>query len=213
MTLLRPLRKAYIKTTDFTHGFQGKGEDRLRWFYRLWAPVYDVTVGLDPAYRRNLAHTVEATVNRGDTTLDVGCGTGIATIHAASIATRVVAVDPSSEMLTQLSAKIARRSINNIEARTGYFPDVIADDERFDSVVSSFMLAHLTPVEQARAICAMFAHLRRGGRLGLFSAQGEVAPTFQLRDAINDQLSAAGFANVHIEDVSDIYRITTATKP
>jgi ubiquinone/menaquinone biosynthesis C-methylase UbiE len=213
MTLWKPFRMAYIKTTGLTHGFQGSVPDKLLRFYRLWAPIYDLTVRLDPAYPGSLKRMVASVVRPGDTTLDVGSGTGLGTSAAASIAARVVAIDPSKEMAARLYKKIRIRNLENVEVRQGYFPDALLHGESFDSVISSFMLAHLERDERARAIIAMFRCLNAGGRLGLFSAQGEIAPTFQTRNEVEEHLSAAGFAKSEVRDVSDIYRITTATKP
>ncbi|MFQ5352095.1 MAG: class I SAM-dependent methyltransferase [Candidatus Binatia bacterium] len=186
---------------------------RLLRFYRLWAPVYDLTVRLDPAYLRSLEQMVVSIVRTGDTTLDVGSGTGLGSVVAASVATRVVAIDPSREMTTRLRKKIRYRRLKNVEVRQGYFPQALTPGESFDSVISSFMLAHLEPGERAHAIAAMFHCLKRGGRLGLFAAQGEIASSFQTRAEVEEQLSAAGFVNPEVTDLSDIYRITTATRP
>jgi cyclopropane fatty-acyl-phospholipid synthase-like methyltransferase len=213
VTLWKPFRIAYIRTTDLTHGYQGSEPDRLLRFYRLWAPVYDLSVRLDPAYLRNLERMVALVVRAGDTTLDAGSGTGLGSVLAAAIAARVVAIDPSREMTTRLHETIRGRRLENVEVRQGYFPDALVSGESFDSVISSFMLAHLETEERARAIIAMFHSLERGGRLGLFAAQGEIAPTFQTRAEVEEQLSAAGFANLEVLDLSDVYRITTATRP
>jgi cyclopropane fatty-acyl-phospholipid synthase-like methyltransferase len=156
---------------------------------------------------------VASVVRPGDTTLDVGSGTGLGTVYAASIAARVVAIDPSKEMGARLHKKIRSRNLENVEVRHGYFPDALLPGESFDSVISSFMLAHLEPEERARAIIAMFHCLKRGGRLGFFSAQGEVAPTFQTRAEVEEHLSVAGFAKCEARDLSDIYRIATAMRP
>ncbi len=213
MTLWKPFRIAYIKTTDLTHGYQGSASARLLRFYRLWAPIYDLTVRLDPAYLRSLKRMVALVVRPGDMTLDVGSGTGLGSVFAASIAARVVAIDPSQEMIMRLHKKIRGRRLENVEVRQGYFPDSLVPGESFDSVISSFMMAHLKPEERVRAIIAIFRCLKRGGRLGLFAAQGEIAPTFQTRGEVEEQLSAAGFANSEVIDLSDIYRITMATRP
>ena len=55
--------------------------------------------------------------------------------------------------------------------------------------------------------------LKRRGRLGLFAAQGEIASTFQAMAEVEEQVLAAGLTNFEAIDLSDIYRITTATKP
>lgn len=213
MMLWKPLRVAYIRTTDLTHGYQGSAPAGLLHFYRLWAPIYDLSVRLDPAYLGSLKRMVAMVVRAGDMTLDVGSGTGLGTVYAASIAAGVVAIDPSREMTSRLDKKIRGRRLENVEVRHGYFPDALVPGESFDSVTSSFMLVHLKPEERARAIIAMFHCLKRGGRLGLFAARGEIASTFQTRAEVEEHLSAAGFANSEVIDLSDIYRITTATRP
>jgi len=63
------------------------------------------------------------------------------------------------------------------------------------------------------AIMSMFDHLKSGGRIGLFEAQGEIAPTFQAKKEIETNLLEAGFDDISIEDVSDIYRVVTAVRP
>ena len=63
MTLWKPFRMAYIRTTDLTHGYQGSAPPSLLHFYRLWAPIYDLTVRLDPAYLRSLKRMVELVVD------------------------------------------------------------------------------------------------------------------------------------------------------
>ena len=51
-----------------------------------------------------------------------------------------------------------------------------------------------------------------GGRLGLFLAQGEVAPLFATRSVLSDLLERAGFEEVSIEDRDDVYRVVTASR-
>jgi hypothetical protein len=58
----------------------------------------------------------------------------------------------------------------------------------------------------------MFEILETNGEIGLFSAQGEIAPTFQTKEEIENNLSSAGFRKIIIRDTDDIYRISTAEK-
>lgn len=154
MTIWKPLRVAYIRSTDLTYGYQGAAPSKLLGFYKLWAPFYDLSVRLDLGYLRGLKRMVTHTVRAGDVTADVGSGTGLGTVHAASTAARVVAIDPSPEMTAKLRKRARARRLENIEIRQGYFPDALAPGEILDSVISSFMLAHLGPEERARAISA-----------------------------------------------------------
>lgn len=205
MTLWKPLRLLFIKSTDLTHGFQNN-QGKLGKFYRFWASCYDFSVGLEPAYQRELRKMVAAVVRPGDVTLDIGCGTGLGALAAARIAAKVVGIDPSQAMLVKLQTKTQQQKLANIEIRAGFFPDEIDPTEKFDSVISSFMLAHLPPESRQHIIADMFDCLKPNGRLGLFGAQGEIASAFQTRDELMHNLSAAGFQEIQINDVSDIYR-------
>ena len=211
MTVTKPFRYLYIKTTNLTHGYQDN-RSQLSVFYQLWAPLYDFSVWIDPAYKRNLFQMVKLVVQDGDAVLDVGCGTGLATVAAAENAQSVVALDPSQEMLSKLQKKLKRKHVSNVEIIHGYFPHALADRSVFDSIVSSFTLAHFSPDAKREALKAMFDRLAPGGRLGLFGARGEIATSFQTRDELLQNLSAAGFKDAGISDVSDIYRIATATR-
>ena len=212
VSVWKPFRLGFIKTTSVTRGFQGSGSRRLVGFYRLWAPLYDVMMRFDPAYVRGLYRMIECVVRDGDSALDVGCGTGLGTVRMARVADRVVAVDSSPDMLARLRGKVGVLGLGNVEIRQGFFPEVVSDGECFDSVVSSFMVVHLLGNKRVRVFEAMFRCLVLGGRLGLFSAQGEVASAFFTRGEVERDLVLAGFSDVSVVDFSDIYRIVTAVK-
>jgi len=141
MNLPKYLRKLYFKTTDYTHGFQGKQKKAIA-FYKLWAFCYDFTIKLDPAYPRELRNMIYSVVKQKDIVLDIGCGTGISTIYASEIANKVIGIDMSLNMLNRLKKKISRKKIINIEVLYGSFPEALSDKLRFDSIISSFALAH-----------------------------------------------------------------------
>jgi len=200
------------KTTNLTHGYQGKNSSKLNNFYRIWSKFYDMSIGLDPAYQRELNNMIESVVFQNDFTADLGCGTGLSSIHAALFSKNVIAIDPSLDMTNKLKEKIQKNKIENIEVRNGYFPDVIISDEIFDSIISSFMFAHLTNDMKFRILSDVHKRLKNCGRIGLFSAQGEIASSFETKDEIRRLLVNTGFEHIKIREVSDIYRITTANK-
>ena len=206
------LRRMYIRTTDITHGFQNESVSKFISFYHLWASFYDMSVKLDPAYCRNLRKMINAVVAPNGNTLDIGCGTGLSTIYAAAIANKVIGIDPSKDMLIRLKKKVNKHQITNIDIRNGFFPEAVEADEEFQSIISSFMLAHLNKQQRTIMIKDMFNLLKSGGKIGLFSAQGEIAPTFQTRDEIENNLACAGFGDIAIQEIDDIYRISTAVK-
>lgn len=208
----KPLRHVYIKTTDLSRNLQGSFSGGLDVLYRVWSRIYDVTARLDPAYLEYLHKMVDAVVQPGDRTLDMGSGTGLATLRAAAVARQVVGVDPSREMTRRLRRKLEREKILNVRVRDGQVPRALEPGEVFDSVISSFMLAHLLPAQRKELLARLYQHIVPGGRLGLFSSRGEIAASFQTKSELWDNLSAAGFHNIRISDVADIYRITTAVK-
>ena len=201
-----------MKATDVSRGLQGGFTGRVEVLYKLWSRFYDRSVKLDPAYMRHLREMIDMVVRAGDHALDIGCGTGLGSIHAAVRARKVVAVDPSEEMTTRFQRKPARLRLGNVELRRGFFPDVLQQDETFDAVISSFMLAHLVPAQRAELLAHTYLHLNPGGRIGLFSARGEVAPSFQTKGELWENLSSAGYHDIRIRDVADVYRVTTAKK-
>ena len=212
MGFFNPLRRLYIKSTDFTKGYQGKDE-KLVGFYRAWSRFYDFSVNIDPAFSRELKAMVRRTVRKGDATLDIGCGTGMSTLYAAEIADKVVGIDFSADMTRVLRKKIRQKELENIEIITGRFPEALPRDSRFDSVVSSFAIVHFPPEQRAGVYRQIFGLLSDGGRLGLFSAQGEIASSFETKDEMIENLELAGFCGIETKDVSDIYRVASAEVP
>ncbi|NOZ95275.1 MAG: class I SAM-dependent methyltransferase [Acidobacteria bacterium] len=212
MSLLKPLRRLYIKSTDLTRSYQGR-DTKLVAFYKVWSRCYDFSIGLDPAYRRELKRMIASVVRSGDTSLDIGCGTGISTLLASKIAEHVTGVDLSADMLRKLERKIRRRGVDNVATICGRFPEALPEGVSFDSIISSFAIVHFTPEQRKTLYQRIHGLLVRHGRLGLFSARGEIAASFETREEVVRNLELAGFNGIHIEDVSDIYRIVTAEKP
>ncbi len=211
MGILKPLRKLYIRSTDLTHSYQGKTA-KLVSFYRLWSYIYDFSVSLDPAFRRQMKNMISMAVKPGDTTLDIGCGTGISTFYAAKIAKSVTGIDLSADMLAILRQKIHQRKTTNIEVIHGSFPQALPKGLMFDSIISSFTIVHFTPEQRKGIYKQIYDLLQDGGRLGLFSAQGEIASSFETKREIMENLALAKFKITETSDVSDIYRIVLAQK-
>lgn len=212
MSVWKPLRWLYIKTTDYPHGFQGERSEKIISFYKLWSLFYEFSVKLDPAYTRELRNMVKTVVKKDDIILDVGCGTGLGAIPASRIARKVIGIDFSLEMTSKLNKKIHLNCIENIEVINGSFPEAIPNGSKFNSIISSFTMVHFTPKRRISLYKYMYDCLENNGRLGLFSAQGEIAPTFESQNEIESNLDSAGFQNIEISDVSDIYRIVKANK-
>lgn len=208
-TVFALARKAFIRTTDLA---RVQTPERSRALYQLWSHVYEPSVHLDPAYQRGLNRMVEITVRPGDGVLDIGCGTGLATLAAAERAREVVALDPSPDMIRRLEARLRRRGPKNVRLVRGAFPDALDDDASFESIVSSFMMAHVPPNERRGMYTKMYEHLVEGGHLGLFTARGEIARRFATIDQTVGHLEAAGFTSICVRELDDVYRIVSAER-
>jgi len=95
--------------------------------------------------------------------VDLGIGDGLLTLMLTEVASKVTAVDLSSEMLKQLGARAKARGITNLEYVEGDIEDLPLADGSHDVAVASQALHHArhprVALEEARRI------LVRGGRL------------------------------------------------
>ena len=107
----------------------------------------------------------EARLVRGDRVLDVGAGTGLLTLAAASRVSRVTALDNSRGMCRHLERDIEQRSINNVDVVAGTASDLPLADASFDVVLSNYCLHHLTDRDKRRALSEAIRVLRPNGRL------------------------------------------------
>ncbi len=121
---------------------------------------------------------------KGETILDLGCGTGHLSAQIAEAGAQVIGLDPSATML-----QTARENYPDMDFRTADARD-FSFDERFDAVFTNAVL-HWIPAPQAVA-ANVFAHLKNGGRfVGEFGGSGNVV---QLHGALDEAARARGLA-------------------
>lgn len=120
----------------------------------LAAPLADETV-------------TQAGLSAGDRVLDVGCGTGIATLHAAEVVAqsgRVVGIDLSEGMLQEAGRAVDKsRMRDRIELRRMDAEALELPAGSFDAVISLCAVLHFPDVQ--RAVAEMRRVLVPGGRL------------------------------------------------
>jgi ubiquinone/menaquinone biosynthesis C-methylase UbiE len=209
--MMKRLRIFYMRMTGLSIPWKAS-RTYTAFLYWLWSRIYDLTISWDPAYRANAGRMTQKVVTPGDRVLDVGVGTGLLAEYASKIAGDYVGIDYSGAMLAKAAGKISAMKLQNVSLRWGDAVHLNIEDGTFDAVVSSFMLPHFSKPERAEVIMEMARVLKPSGRIGLFLAQGEVAPLFCLKAELLDYLSSAGFDQIDIEDCDDVYRIITAVK-
>jgi ubiquinone/menaquinone biosynthesis C-methylase UbiE len=90
--------------------------------------------------------------------LDLGCGAGHASFAAAAGgAKRVIAYDPSADMLAVVAAEGARRGFTNLETRVGAAEVLPFESGTFDLIVTRYSAHHWANVPKALAECARVA--------------------------------------------------------
>lgn len=138
--------------------------------------------------------------------IDIGCGTGAFSIHAAKYFKKVYAVDVSKEMLKIASEKSTAADIANIEfVNSGILQ--FQPPEKADIVYTKWVLHHLPDFWKQAGLLNMNNMLKPGGILYLFDFIFKFDPHYEssIDKLIEDSSNEFGeeFANeikVHIKD-------------
>jgi len=141
-------------------------------FDRL-APDYDALVSGD-TFRHQRAQTHAAFsgwIRSGLRVLEIGCGTGLDTVFLAGLGARVVACDPSEEMLARTRRRVTTACLGD---RIGLlscglqdlpqYLDALDRSEGFDAIVSNFGALNCVPSLEALGVLGR-RHLRPGGSI------------------------------------------------
>lgn len=97
------------------------------------------------------------------TLLDLGCGGGHVSFHAAPLVEQVTAYDLSVDMLGAVTRAAADRGLTNIAVQQGPAEHLPFADHHFDLVASRYSAHHWRDVP--RALSEVMRVLRPGGRL------------------------------------------------
>lgn len=145
-----------------------------RAFDRL-APAYDaMTSGETFQLQRRQTHAALAQwIRSGFRVLEIGCGTGVDTEFLSRLGARVVACDPSEEMLSRTKRRLALAGLGE---RAGilscglqdlpHFLDALDHQEGFDAIVSNFGALNCAPSLEALGTVGR-RHLRAGGAMAI----------------------------------------------
>jgi len=148
-------------------------------FHRATAASYDDQITREHRiyHRSRLERFLDrrAAERPGGRVLDIGCGTGVATIASAARGFQVVGVDHSPDMLAIATRKVADAGLSSrVELETGDVTRLRFGDKEFDGVTCQGLLHHLTELE------ACLTETRRvltpGGFLYISEPTGDATP-------------------------------------
>jgi SAM-dependent methyltransferase len=143
-------------------------------FDRL-APAYDALASGEAfLLQRRQTHAAFARwIRSGFRVLEIGCGTGVDTEFLAKLGARVVACDPSEEMLSRTKRRLENAGVGD---RVGIlscglhdvpqFLDALDHAEGFDAIVSNFGALNCAPTLDALGVLGG-KHLRPGGAMAI----------------------------------------------
>jgi len=173
----------WIKYTDTAESFKGSINQMSEfpdWQYNEFKQVgtdyseYDNTEAYDGlikqvenAEKENENIVSKISLNKGQSLIDLGAGTGTFTIYAARQCNLVYAVDVSNEMLDVARQKAQQQGLTNIHFHTGSFLTYVHIGEPADAIVSKLALHHLPDFWKSIALYRISNMLKVGGKFYL----------------------------------------------
>jgi SAM-dependent methyltransferase len=143
-------------------------------FDRL-APTYDALASGEAfqLQRRQTHAALSRWIRCGFRVLEIGCGTGVDTEFLAKLGARVVACDPSEEMLSRTRRRLENAGVGDRVSILScglqdvpQFLDALDHAEGFDAIVSNFGALNCAPTLDALGVIGA-RHLRPGGAMAI----------------------------------------------
>ncbi len=128
-----------------------------------------------------------ASLQQGQTVLDLGSGAGLDCFFAAKKVGptgKVIGVDMTPEMIERASSSAKRLNIQNVEFRQGYLEDLPVEKSTVDVIISNCVI-NLAP-DKSKVFTEAFRVLKPGGKL----AVSDIVTDGPLPDTIKKSLSA-----------------------
>jgi SAM-dependent methyltransferase len=128
-----------------------------------------------------------ASLQQGQTVLDLGSGAGLDCFFAArkvGETGHVIGVDMTPEMVDRARTSAKRLTISNVEFRQGYIEELPVESNTVDVVISNCVI-NLSP-DKSKVFAETFRVLKSGGKL----AVSDIVTDGPLPDAVKQSLSA-----------------------
>lgn len=154
--------------------------------FNLWAENYDKTVQLSEennlypfAGYKNILNIIfnEAMQKMDSNILDIGFGTGVLTSKLYANGHQIDGIDFSSKMMTIAQSKMPNANLIEWDISNGFPPDLLG--KKYDSIISTYALHHLTDKEKGIFINNLIPLLKKDGKIFI----GDIA--FETREKLN----------------------------
>lgn len=133
-----------------------------------YAPYYDflmkiLTLGRETKLRQLELDIVK--ISEGNNVLEVGCGTGTLTLLAkgrTGTSGKVCGIDAAPEMIQRAKMK-ANRQNKDVELQVSDISNIPYDNNKFDVVMCSFMIFHISSEKRETGFKEIFRVLKSNG--------------------------------------------------
>jgi ubiquinone/menaquinone biosynthesis C-methylase UbiE len=133
-----------------------------------YAPYYDLltkilTLGREKKLRQLELDIVK--ISEGNNVLEVGCGTGTLSLLAkdrTGTSGKVCGIDAAPEMIQRAKMK-ANRQNKDVEFQVGDISNIPYDNNKFDVVMCSFMIFHISSEKREKGFKEIFRVLKSNG--------------------------------------------------
>jgi ubiquinone/menaquinone biosynthesis C-methylase UbiE len=174
--------------------------------------------------RLSMTHKIaQAMLNRTspqgtEVLLDYGTGTGLIALEFRNSVKKIVAVDSSKDTLTFLQKKLNADSITTIEPLEWSIGSDPSQLPRFDIIIVSLTLHHVTDTSQAAEV--FYSILNPGGTIAVADLDPDNGEshgpemTVQngfVRENMREIFKKAGFTNIEFENVATLTKVSSKT--
>ncbi|RNC80105.1 MAG: class I SAM-dependent methyltransferase [Balneola sp.] len=132
----------------------------LREYYKLHAPIYDITRWAF-LFGRNRLKELLPTLPEKPVILDLGCGTGKHIPHLLKKypGAKIYALDQSKEMLSL----IKKEAKEKVDIKNQEYQNTSFEEQQFDLILASYSLSMMSNIDEKLNFIQL--HLKKGGHL------------------------------------------------
>ena len=129
--------------------------------------------------------------------LDVGCGTGSASVRVAGRAKKVIGLDYSRGMLNIAKRRARQLKLSNVEFIQGDAFKLPFESSSFDFVFTSFFFCEFSPEQAERIMAEMARVLKVGGKLGVVDEAASASNPIHAVHSLSHRLMGQSISDPH----------------